>query len=67
MLTNFTLTLNSIEQFIHNCHKEWFGTIESGLEKELHLNLLVVDKSPDSKVRLIDCWLLSSLALHPLI
>ena len=49
VLSNFTVTLNSIEQFIHNCHQEWHPTIENGLEKELHLNLLIVDKSADSR------------------
>lgn len=41
----YELAHASIEQFIHNTHSEWFNTIETGLEKELHANLMTVDKA----------------------
>jgi hypothetical protein len=41
----YELAHASIEQFIHNTHSEWFHTIEAGIEKELHANLLAVDKA----------------------
>lgn len=41
----YELAHASIEQFIHNTHSEWFNTIESGIEKELHGNLMTQDKA----------------------
>ena len=40
----YELAHASIEQFIHNTHSDWFNTIETGIEKELHANLMTVDK-----------------------
>ena len=44
VFASYELAHASIEQFIHNTHNEWFHTIETGIERELHANLLAVDK-----------------------
>ena len=38
------LAKSSIEQFIHNTHSEWFQTIDQSVARELHANLLTVDR-----------------------
>lgn len=45
MFAAFRLAQSSMEQFVHNTHNEWFGTIDQGLARELNTNLLTVDKA----------------------
>lgn len=41
----YELAHGSIEQFMHNTHAEWFGTIEPSISKELQANLMTQDKA----------------------
>jgi dynein heavy chain len=41
----YELAHASIEQFMHNTHNEWFGTIENGISRELSATLMTADKS----------------------
>jgi dynein heavy chain, axonemal len=44
-LAAYEVARSAIEQFINNVHKEWFGTIETNISKELEANLLAQDRA----------------------
>lgn len=41
----YELAHAAIEQYMHNTHNEWFGTIENSISKELQACLLTQDKA----------------------
>ncbi len=41
----YELAHAAIEQYMHNTHNEWFGTIENNISKELQACLLTQDKA----------------------
>lgn len=52
VFVSYELAHASIEQYIQNTHSEWFHTIEAGIQKELHGNLMVIDKQAGAKQKL---------------
>jgi hypothetical protein len=51
-LAAYELTHQALEQLMVNTHRDWFNTVDAGISKQLHNNLLVQDKAD----RECDSW-----------
>lgn len=58
-LQAYELARNSVEQFVANVHNEWFSSVEAGVTRHLHANLLTQEKGAGAANNMVG-WVIAT-------